>query len=130
MLGLSLRGWLEWVEDYAVYLVVKSNASRPEDLQQLLHALRETLDLHGFYIHMNGNNLALLPDPVNKRAAAAEILRRHTAVHGRVPVFGLGIACRIWAFCACAILRPSRRTASWVGNCHERAAGFPRLVSA
>lgn len=90
MLGLSLRGWLESVEDSAAYLVVKSNASRPEDLQQLLHTLRETLDLHGFYIHMNANNLALLPDPVNKRAAAAEILRRHTAVHGRVPVLGLG----------------------------------------
>lgn len=91
MLGLSLRGWLEWVEDTtAAYLVVKSNASRAEDLQHLLHTLRETLDLQGFYIHMNGNNLALLPNPVNKRAAAVEILRRHTATHGRVPVFGMG----------------------------------------
>lgn len=89
-LGLSLRGWLESVEKTAAYLVIKSNASRAEDLQQLLHTLRETIDLQGFYIHMNGNNLALLPDAVNKRAAAVEILRRHTAKHGRIPVFGMG----------------------------------------
>ena len=89
-LGLSLRGWLETVEDTAAYLVIKSNAARVEDLQRLQHTLRETIDLQGFYIHMNGNNLALLPDAVNKRAAAAEILRRHTAVHGRIPVFGMG----------------------------------------
>ena len=89
-MGLSLRGWLESVEETSAYLVVKSNDSRAEDLQQLLHTLRETIDLQGFYIHMNGNNLALLPDAVNKRAAALEILRRHTAAHGRTPVFGMG----------------------------------------
>jgi hypothetical protein len=89
-LGLSLRGWLEWVEDSAVYLVIKSNASRTEDLEQLLHTLQEIIDLQGFYIHMNGNNLALLPDAINKRAAVVEILRRHTAAHGRIPVFGMG----------------------------------------
>jgi hypothetical protein len=89
-LGLSLRGWLESIEETAAYLVIKSNAAREEDLQRVLHTLRETLDLQGFYPHMNGNNLALLPDFVNKRAAAAEILRRHTAAHGRVPVFGMG----------------------------------------
>jgi len=89
-LGLSLRGWLESVEDSAAYLVVKSNTANAADLQQLLHILRETLNLQGFYTHMNGNNLALLPDFVNKRAAAAEILRRYTAEHGRTPVFGMG----------------------------------------
>jgi hypothetical protein len=89
-LGLSLRGWLESVEETAAYLVIKSNAAREEDLQLMLHTLRITLDLQGFYPHMNGNNLALLPDFVNKRAAAAEILRRHTAEHGRIPVFGMG----------------------------------------
>lgn len=89
-LGLSLRGWLESVEDTDAYLVIKSNDSREEDLQQLLHTLRETIDLEGFYIHMNGNNLALLPDVVNKRAATVEILRRHTAKHGRTTVFGMG----------------------------------------
>ena len=89
-MGLSLRGWLESVEETAAYLVIKSNDSRAEDLQQLLHTLRETIDLQGFYIHMNGNNLALLPDVVNKRAAAVEILRRHTARHGRTPVMGMG----------------------------------------
>lgn len=89
-LGLSLRGWLESVEETDAYLVIKSNDSREEDLQQLLHTLRETLDLEGFYVHMNGNNLALLPDVVNKRAAAVEILRRHTVKHGRTTVFGMG----------------------------------------
>lgn len=89
-LGLSLRGWLESVEEAAAYLVIKSNTASAADLQQLLHSSRETLNLQGFYPHMNGNNLALLPDFVNKRAAAAEILRRHTAEHGRVPVFGMG----------------------------------------
>lgn len=70
-LGLSLRGWLESVEETAAYLVIKSNASQEEDLRRLLNALYATIDLQGFYVHMNGNNLALLPDAVNKRAAAA-----------------------------------------------------------
>ena len=89
-LGLSLRGWLESVEDSAAYLVIKSNTTNETDLKQLLHTLRETLNLQGFYTHMNGNNLALLPDFVNKRAAAAEILRRHMIKYGRTPVFGMG----------------------------------------
>ena len=89
-LGLSLRGWLESVEDSAAYLVIKSNTTNETDLQQLLHTLRETLNLQGFYTHMNGNNLALLPNFVNKRAAAAEILRRHMIKYGRTPVFGMG----------------------------------------
>ncbi len=89
-LGLSLRGWLESVEETAAYLVIKSNASQEEDLRRLLNALYATIDLQGFYVHMNGNNLALLPDAVNKRAAAVEILRRRTAEYGRALVFGMG----------------------------------------
>lgn len=89
-LGLSFRGWLESVDEMAAYLVIKSNNSREEDLKLLLHTLRETINLEGFYVHMNGNNLALLPDAVNKRAAAVEILRRHTDKYGRTIVFGMG----------------------------------------
>ncbi|WML90325.1 hypothetical protein RCF98_15310 [Thiothrix lacustris] len=89
-MGLSLRGWLESVEETSAYLVIKSNTANVEDLQKLRNILSETLNLQGFYIHMNGNNLALLPDFVNKQAAAAEMLRRHLAEHGRVPVFGMG----------------------------------------
>jgi hypothetical protein len=89
-LGFSLRGWLESVEETVAYVVIKSNTSQEEELQQLLNALRGTMNLHGFYIHMNGNNLALLPDVVNKRAAVMEIIRRHTDKYGRTSVFGMG----------------------------------------
>lgn len=87
---LSLRGWLEYTQDTVAYLVIKSNAAKEEELAKLLNTLRQTISLEGFYTHMNGNNLAILPKAVNKRAAAMEILRQHTAKYGRVPVFGMG----------------------------------------
>lgn len=89
-LGLALRGWMETAGELAAYLVVKSNTARHEELDQVLAVLRETLDLQGYYVHQNANNLAILPNPVNKRTAAAEMIQRHAQRHGRVPLLGFG----------------------------------------
>lgn len=86
-LQLSLRGWAVEAGAMNAYIVIKSNDSRDDDLQQLIAAYTPSLD--GFYVHRNGNNLALLPEVVSKRAAVAALLERLDGHPGR-PVLGLG----------------------------------------
>ncbi|HMT92041.1 hypothetical protein [uncultured Thiothrix sp.] len=87
--GLDLRGWLESVENTAVYAVLKSNR-QASDLYQVKQLLLEQLDLEGFYFHQNDNNLALIPLPISKGQAVAEVLKRCQISYGRRPVFGMG----------------------------------------
>ena len=89
-LGLQLRGWVEGIDDWQVYVVIKSIQAKAEELDYLWQHVPTRLDVSGFYVHQNANNLALIPHPANKQAASAEIIRRHQAQFGRVPVLGLG----------------------------------------
>lgn len=86
-LNFSLRGWAVEAGAVNAYIVIKSNDSNYDDLQRLIAAYPEPLD--GFYVHRNGNNLAILPDVVSKRAAVAALLQRLNGHPGR-PVMGLG----------------------------------------
>lgn len=89
-LDLQLRGWIEGIENWHAYLVIKSIQAKTEELDILWQHLQTQLDWSGFYVHQNANNLALIPNPVNKQAASAEVIRRHQIQHGRVPILGLG----------------------------------------
>lgn len=86
-LNFSLRGWAVEAGAVNAYIVIKSNDSNDEDLQRLMASYPEHLD--GFNVHRNGNNLAILPDVVSKRAAVAALLQRLNGHPGR-PVLGLG----------------------------------------
>ncbi|TXH70690.1 MAG: trehalose phosphatase [Thiothrix sp.] len=87
--GLSLRAWLEEVETTAVYVVFKTKAQVAE-LHQLRQLLLKQADLAGFYLHQNDNNLALIPSPISKAKAVAELIQRCQALYGRRPLFGMG----------------------------------------
>ncbi|WP_020560960.1 hypothetical protein [Thiofilum flexile] len=89
-LGLELRGWIEGIEDWHAYVVIKSTQAKAEELEYLWQHAQTQVDWSGFYPHQNANNLALIPDPVTKQVAAAEIIRRQQAHYGRVPILGLG----------------------------------------
>jgi hydroxymethylpyrimidine pyrophosphatase-like HAD family hydrolase len=89
-LQLELRGWIEGIEEWHAYLVIKSTQAKAEELEYLWQHLHTQLDWSGFYVHQNANNLALIPEPVTKQSATAEIIRRHQAQFGRVPILGLG----------------------------------------
>lgn len=88
--GLSLRGWV--VEEFGLnaYAVTKHNELNDEVLGQVAAAVYAAGLLNGLYIHRNGNNLAFLPDPLNKRYAVQEWIRRDQEVNGERPILGFG----------------------------------------
>lgn len=89
-LELDLRSWIEGIDDWHAYLVTKSTQAKAEKLDYLWQQVQSQLDWTGFYVHQNANNLALIPTPVTKQTATAEIIRRHQMQFGRVPVLGFG----------------------------------------
>lgn len=62
-----VRGWTVG-DEMAYYVVVKQNSQTTLFLATLLARLDPAL-LSGFYWHMNGNNLAIIPNVVSKQQA-------------------------------------------------------------
>ncbi|MBC7544823.1 MAG: trehalose phosphatase [Candidatus Sericytochromatia bacterium] len=89
-LGLSLRTWAVVENDLAMYVVAKQNGGDEARLTDFAATLPQFLSLDGFYLHLNNNNLAILPTPLTKRRAVDEILRRDRERWGERPVIGLG----------------------------------------
>lgn len=79
--------------DVPTYLQIKhQNRDLDNELIVLAQAATDQLNLNGFYIHLNGNNLAIIPDPVNKQRAMEYVLtkcqiKRKT---DKFPVLGFG----------------------------------------
>ena len=67
----------------------------PDLLPTLLKSIDQDL-LTGFYFHLNGNNLALIPEPVSK-ANAVEFLLNKLDLKAR-PVIGFGDSLSDMAF--------------------------------
>ena len=69
----SPRTWVVEEQGLGLYVVAnkiqKMTILMPNFLPQLLNSLDVNL-LSGFYFHLNGNNLALIPQPVSKANAA------------------------------------------------------------
>lgn len=87
---LSLRTWAVMEGDLAVYIIAKHNGGTDAQLATLAKGLPQLLPLDGFYRHLNGNNLAIIPKPVSKRRAVDEWLRRDRLHMGARPVIGFG----------------------------------------
>lgn len=85
--GLSLRGWVVEEANQRHYVVVKHNNGSDTDLAFVLEELRNAGLLEGLHTHANGNNLALLPVGLSKRAAVAHYLMIEQAER---PVLGFG----------------------------------------
>lgn len=88
----SIRTWIVEEQGLGLYLVAKQNTENDNPyainfLPQLLHSLDKTL-LAGFYFHLNGNNLALIPEPVSKANAAKFLLNQLDL--GQRPIIGYG----------------------------------------
>ncbi|ROZ80234.1 trehalose phosphatase [Pseudomonas neustonica] len=89
-LGHSLRGWVVEEMGNSFYAVIKDNNSAETALSELLAEMRKRGLIGDMYVHINGNNLAFLPQELNKRFAAQEIIKRDKAINGERPVIGLG----------------------------------------
>jgi hydroxymethylpyrimidine pyrophosphatase-like HAD family hydrolase len=75
------------IEDFGVfwYLVVKHESGDEQALERLTRDLvrhAPAVVSGRLYLHSNGNNLAVLPQPVNKAAAVAYLQRRFAQRHG------------------------------------------------
>ena len=103
------------IEDFATpfYLVVKDPekiAARLEPIER--EVVQPWLDAGGrdYFIHRNGNNLAILPSALNKSHAVAYVTERLRQEHGDIITFGIGDSrsdARFMAACDYAIV-PSR----------------------
>jgi hydroxymethylpyrimidine pyrophosphatase-like HAD family hydrolase len=123
-LARLIDGWAErsgfggrarLIEDFATpfYLVVKDPdkvAARLEPIER--EVVQPWLDADGrdYFIHRNGNNLAILPNALNKSHAVAYVTEQLRQQHGEILTFGIGDSrsdARFMAACDYAIV-PSR----------------------
>lgn len=83
----SVRTWIVEEENLGLYLVVKQNQPDTLFLKNFLQQIPVEL-LDGFYSHMNGNNLALIPQVVSKASATQALLKKQHTVSQ--PILGFG----------------------------------------
>ncbi len=104
------------IEDFGMpfYLVVKDPHKVAEALAPIEHEVVAPWIARGqrdYFIHRNGNNLAILPNALNKAHAVAHVTQRLRAEHGDILTFGMGDSrsdARFMAACDYAIV--PRRT--------------------
>ncbi|MES2757469.1 MAG: HAD family hydrolase [Pseudomonadota bacterium] len=103
------------IEDFATpfYLVVKDPEKIAERLEPIERdVVQPWLDAgkRDYFIHRNGNNLAVLPNALNKSHAVAYVTEKLRQEHGDILTFGIGDSksdAKFMAACDYAIL-PSR----------------------
>jgi hydroxymethylpyrimidine pyrophosphatase-like HAD family hydrolase len=103
------------IEDFATpfYLVVKDPDKIAERLAPIEHEVVQPWIAAGgrdYFIHRNGNNLAILPNALNKAHAVAYVSDKLRQQHGAILTFGMGDSrsdARFMAACDYAIV-PSR----------------------
>lgn len=86
-------GWCRMNEEYGIpiYLLMKvRNSEHLEALNRYADWVESTFDLSGFYVHRNGNNVAWLPDCIDKGHAVRFLLARLRAAAPDRPVLGFG----------------------------------------
>ena len=112
----GFKGRARLIEDFGTpfYLVVKDPdkvASTLEPIEREVVAPWIANGARDYFIHRNGNNLAILPKALNKAHAVAHVTARLRAEHGDILTFGMGDSrsdARFMAACDYAIV--PRRT--------------------
>jgi hydroxymethylpyrimidine pyrophosphatase-like HAD family hydrolase len=107
-----LPGRARLVEDFGTpfYIVVKDPCKLPERLLPVERDVVAPWIAAGnmnYFIHRNGNNLAILPTALNKAHAVAWVTDRLRAEHGDIITFGMGDSlsdARFMAACDYAIV--------------------------
>ncbi|MBI6543322.1 hypothetical protein JEO90_07740 [Proteus vulgaris] len=90
----NIDGWARINYEYGdlpIYLVMKHNDStRLDELYTIGDEIEKTFSTEGFYIHSNSNNIAWLPEPIEKGKATTYLLNKLKTERGVFPVIGLG----------------------------------------
>lgn len=100
------------IEDYGIpfYLVIKDPHKIGANLEPIeREVIQPWLDAgkREYFIHRNGNNLAVLPNALNKSHAVAYVTDKLRAEHGDIVTFGMGDSksdARFMAACDYAIV--------------------------
>ncbi|MDP3842791.1 MAG: HAD family hydrolase [Oxalobacteraceae bacterium] len=108
----GLKGRARLIEDCATpfYIVLKDPEKISERLEQVeREAVAPWIAAAGkdFFIHRNGNNLAVLPKSLNKARAVEYLRQRLVAEHGEIMTLGMGDSksdARFMAACDYAIV--------------------------
>ena len=107
------------IEDFSTpfYLVIKDPqkvSARLEPIERDVVAPWIAAGQRDYFIHRNGNNLAILPNALNKAHAVAHVTARLRAEHGDILTFGIGDSrsdARFMAACDYAIVPRSTQLA-------------------
>ncbi|MBW7983093.1 hypothetical protein [Enterobacillus tribolii] len=90
----GINAWARLNYEYdgtPVYMVMKHrDSTQTAELYALADELKAQFPTEGFYFHRNGNNVAWLPDCVEKGQAVIWLLEKLRAQRGVFPVMGLG----------------------------------------
>ncbi|QQA76781.1 hypothetical protein [Pectobacterium parmentieri] len=90
----NINGWARINYEYGdtpIYLVMKHrDSTRIEELYAIADEIEQRYPTQGFYLHRNSNNVAWLPEPVEKGRAVSYLLNKLRAERGTFPVIGLG----------------------------------------
>jgi hypothetical protein len=108
----GFAGRARLIEDFDTpfYLVVKDAdkiAARLEPIEREVVAPWIAEGKRDYFIHRNGNNLAILPNALNKAHAVAYVTQRLREQHGEILTFGMGDSrsdARFMAACDYAIV--------------------------
>jgi predicted mannosyl-3-phosphoglycerate phosphatase (HAD superfamily) len=74
-----------------IYLVLKhTDSTKLEELNLIGDAIEEIFGTKGFYIHRNSNNIAWLPNCIEKGKATSYLLNKLNDERGTFPTIGLG----------------------------------------
>lgn len=85
----AFRHWIVSENGLPLYIVIKSNTRDEQALAGLAQSLATSLP-EGWRRHSNGNNLAFLPQWLNKRHAVSYFINRQRALHPDQPIIGIG----------------------------------------
>lgn len=88
--SLPIRLNIIEVSDTPAYLVIKQTVGDDKVLDHVRKSISKSLSLDGFYIHQNGNNLALIPETLNKKSAVKRWIELDRAKNGARPIIGFG----------------------------------------
>lgn len=98
----GVNAWCRMNTEYRgapVYFVMKHrDSTKVEELYAFNQRMMADNSTEGFYIHSNGNNVAWLPDCVQKGHAVKWLLKKLRAERGAFPVLGLGDSLSDYSF--------------------------------
>jgi hydroxymethylpyrimidine pyrophosphatase-like HAD family hydrolase len=89
-LAISLR--IRLIEDHGLpfYVSIKALEGQESDLDPMMNYLRLRLVGLQIYLHRNGNNIAVIPEWLNKRAAVEYMKAQLREDYGQIVTIGMG----------------------------------------